>query len=268
MFIIYWYFNKYRLLYQLNIRLSILFKGNKMNVRREFFLTLVGAFSILLSANANAQFDNRAILYKIHDIRPIKNHEAQVVACEFDATFFNRTDLNMSTISLEVSWKDDVIESTIDLEKKEEIKNSETDNNFSRRRGMSKTESLTSRNIGTSLSLPPLASQKQIVVTGRVDTDRCFLLIEDVNLNVKSCKLSAVNKDAKVDTKDTDCKDLFKYISSMNPEYYTEFKSASYQEQQREEMQEKQKEKNELNSMYNKTVSSFNRVTEMLGSMK
>lgn len=239
-----------------------------MNVRREFFLTLASVFSIILASNANAQFDNRAILYKIHDIRPVKNHEAQVVACEFDATFFNRTDLNLSTISLDMGWKDDVIESTIEIEKKEEIKNADADTGFSRRRGLSKTESLTSRNVGTSLSLPPLASQKQIVVTGRVDTDRCFLLIEDVNLNVKSCKVSTLNKDAKSDVKDTDCKELFKYISSMNPEYYTEFKSASYQDQQREEMQEKQKEKNELNSMYNKTVSSFNRVTEMLGSMK
>lgn len=229
-----------------------------MGIKNKILLSAVSGLLMSVSADAFAAADE--IIYKIHDITPVEE-DGEVKACEFGITLFNRASETVSEIRLDLGWKDEVIADAIKNEKNE--KNTAPTDTGRTRRGMS-TADFTSDVISTSVSVPPLEPSKQVSLKSKIDTDRCFLLMGDVQTIVRSCKVGGSSKDKKAGV----CSDMFKYISPQNPEYYTGFSEVSYDAQKAEEEKQNAKDLEELNQVYQGAVNSLRKVNKTLSSIR
>jgi hypothetical protein len=167
------------------------------------------------------------IIFKIHDVVPEKDADGKVVYCNVGATFFNRTIADASNVSLELKWNDNVIGDIIDIEDREEKESKRT--NTKEPRARYSTSSFTSRDVTTLLKLPPIKRNQQITLRAKIDTDRCFILLEDMDINVVNCG-TLVDSTAK-----GACNKYFQYISPKVGEYYKDFKEISWKEELVEE---------------------------------
>ena len=59
-----------------------------------------------------------AVLFKVHDIKPLKNRDGKITNCEFNITFFNRSNKNVDNATVNLTWKDEAIGHVIEDEKK------------------------------------------------------------------------------------------------------------------------------------------------------
>ena len=84
-----------------------------MKIQNKFWLGVAG---LLLSAGvANAQNadvaaeeESEAILFKVHDISPVKGGiDGEVTSCEFYVTFYNRSKKDIANAQVDLSWMDD-----------------------------------------------------------------------------------------------------------------------------------------------------------------
>lgn len=229
-----------------------------MNVSQKFVLTMISGAALFAAADAYAASE---VIYKIHDITPVKQ-DNEIVSCDFSVTFFNRATQTVSNLSLDIGWKDEVIEDRIKEEKKEKIV--DENDNFQGYSGRSKTEEFTSKVVSTNLSVPPLLSEKQISVKGSVKTNRCFLLLQEPEIVVRSCKFGVGNMDTNAGV----CKRLFKFVNPQQGEYYTDFKTVSYDIQKKEDKQHSLNEQKDLDKLYNNALSSVKRISQTLNSMQ
>lgn len=76
----------------------------------------------------------------------------------------------------------------------------------------------------------------------KVNTDRCFLLLNDVEINVSNCTTGGSGATATGGRGSNACGDIFRFVSVSNPEYYTEFSAVSMQEIQTQEQTQAEKE--------------------------
>lgn len=202
--------------------------------------------SFLCVGAANAADD--AVLFKIHDIVPVKNADGVVTSCDLGATFYNRTANNISDISLTFVWLDEVIADEIVQEERVEKENKRANRRSSSRFS---TASYNEKDVIFNLKLPPLKSYQQITLKSKVNTDRCFLLLNDMEINVNSCRIG----DGK-----SDCKGLFNFISVKNPEYYTDFQIISPEEQKAKETSMQDQQKQELNATYDQALEAIREI--------
>ena len=49
-----------------------------------------------------------AILFKIHDIKPIENSDGVVTSCQYTATFYNRSPFNLRQAKMNLEWTDKI----------------------------------------------------------------------------------------------------------------------------------------------------------------
>ena len=229
-----------------------------MNLQKTLILSLVGAVAV--SGVCSAQEQHPEIIYKIHDVSPVKE-DNKIVACNFSVTFFNRAPQMVSNLSLNFAWQDDVIDDQIKAEKQEKVM--DANGNFAGYNGKSKTEEFTPKKIAIDVSVPPLASEKQISIKSNIKTDRCFLLMQKPTLSVTNCRYGSGKEDS-IGV----CKDLFTYISPVQGEYFSEFKAISYEQEQQEQDDKAQKEKAELENIYENALNSVKRLNNTLSSMQ
>lgn len=204
-----------------------------------------------------------AILFKIHEIQPLKNAEGMVIACNFNATFYNRSPKDISNASLRLSWRDEAISSVISDEKKERaaqepgrIVGNQT----------SYTERVTPAEISATIDLPALKAYKQITLHSKIQADRCFLLLNDATFTVNSCQASETTGIRGASA--SNCGGLFNFVSAKNPEYYREFKKISYNDEKVIKQSEKEKDQKELNKAYNDAVDSLTSISNTLARIK
>lgn len=205
----------------------------------------------LLGMNAAFAADD-AVLFKIHDIIPIKNSDGVVTSCDLGATFYNRTSNNISDISLTFVWLDEVIADEITQEDRMQKENKRANRRTSSRFS---TASYNDKDVVFNLKLPPLKSYQQITLKSKVNTDRCFLLLNDMEINVNSCRIG----DGKAD-----CKGLFNFVSVKNPEYYTDFQVISPEEQKAKEASMLDQQKQELNATYDQTLEAIKEISNSI----
>ena len=140
----------------------------------------IGLASYIGAASAAEE----GVLFKIHDIIPVKNADGIVVSCELGATFYNRTESELTNAALTLSWDDEVVAEAINQEERNarEIKRTP-------RRNVPRynTASYNTKDISLNLRLPPIKSHQQVSLKAKVVTDRCFLLLNDVNISVTKC---------------------------------------------------------------------------------
>lgn len=214
-----------------------------------------------------------AVLFKVHDINPVNEKKDGVEACDFYVTFYNRSPKDINGAVLDLTWIDNSLIEVINDERDEnQDKNNKSGNVDSR---SSVSESAHPIDLTATIDMPALKSYKQITTRSRIKTDRCFLLLEDLALNVRSC--NAKNEPSAPSGQiisgggmggNQGCNGLFRFISSKSPEYYVEFKNISYDEQKAEERQQRASEEQELESKYRTAVDGFGRLSSTLAEIK
>lgn len=188
----------------------------------------MGLASFIGFANAA---DN-VVLFKIHDVVPVKNADGLVVSCDFGATFYNRSPNEINNASLNLVWADEVVADAIN---QEERNNREAQRSKRRNTPRYGTATYNSNSVSLNLRLPPIKSNQQVSLKSKVATDRCFLLIGDMEINVNSCNV--VPKEGAVTTTTTPemCKNLFRNVGPKSSEYYSDFLPISVEAQRAEE---------------------------------
>lgn len=218
-----------------------------------------------------ANTKDEAVLFKVHDITPVKGRDKDgaVESCDFYVTFYNRSNKDINGAVLDLTWLDDSLIDIIDAEKAESAEK------ITRGEGVDPNYSYTQNdnptNLTATIDMPAIKSYKQITVRSRIKTDRCFVLLEDLSMNVKSCSTKNEPGAGTVSVgmgANAGCNGLFRFVSSKNPEYYMEFKSISYDEQKAEERKQRVNEEQSMEENYRKAIEGFDRLSNVLAEIK
>lgn len=290
---------------------------NSKNVflRKDFLMTnkmlfgLAGLLSMVISTHTSAQLTSvdgnnkqglraefeqeptinpvfvnkpQVILFKIHHIKPVVDAEGTVSACEYTATFYNRTPVNIRQAKIQLGWTDKISElysvDNVDFDEKKIIDSEKNDEEEEDAAPEAQKQSAANENLGTfrsTLSVPALGSLKQVSVRGQVDTDKCFALFDNIKFNVSSC--SILGQDTTTETRrgrvDADkdqlnCAALFAYVNSKHPEYYSEFKQMSYEEQVAQEKSVEEQEKEMIQNISKEISKNFEETDTILEEIK
>lgn len=215
--------------------------------KKKLFLSLCIFGSILNTTPAVSLDNDAAILVKVHDIKPVKNERGITTHCEFMTTIHNRTSNDMSGINIELNWFDEAANDAIEQERSMDTSN------------MRRTKDFISSDIRASVNVPVLQKNTQKSIPSKINTNRCFALMEDAEINVKSCKSNATNK-----KDDIACTSLFTYVSSKSPEYYTEFLNISFDEQKNRDAQNQEKISNELDEVFKTIEENMQKTSRLL----
>ena len=232
----------------------------------------------------NPVFVNKpqVILFKIHNIKPVTNAEGNVSACEYTATFYNRTPVNIRQAKIQLGWTDKISElysvDNLDFDEKKIANTEKNDEEQEDIAPETQKQSAPNEDLGTFrsvLNVPALGSLKQVSVRGQVDTDKCFALFDNIKFSVSSCNI--LGQDTATETRrgriDADkdqlnCAALFAYVNSKHPEYYSEFKQMSYEEQLAQEKTVEEQEKEMIQNI-NKAISkNFDETDTILEEIK
>lgn len=200
------------------------------------------------------------VLFKIHDVTPVKNDDGLVTSCSFGATFYNRSPYTLKSVRLNLSWEDESIANSIAREKNENVRK----NN----RKSSETENRTSTVVSTAVNLYNLAPKTQKTLRAKVDSDRCFLLLNDVQYDASDCSITAAEGTENPYMGNEKCTSFFEFVSTENPEYYREFKAISYSEEKANDSAGRSKDRSEINRLYDETMEEFNNVKTALSGIK
>ena len=216
----------------------------------------------LVSFIGNVSAAEDTVLFKVHDIVPVKNADGNVVSCDIGATFYNRTANEIKNASLNLVWTDEVIGEAINQEERS-AKEAQRANR--RNTPRYNTASYTDKSIVLKLRLPPLKSYQQITLKSKVNTNRCFLLLNDMEIDVLNCGNSSGDKNTKSPSfVQSNCDGLFTYISPASPEYYYDFQAISVAEQTAQEDTLLQSKKDALNSAYQDALKQLDEVNKTL----
>ena len=224
------------------------------------FLTSVLMTPFLCATIANAEPETttsapaEVVLFKIHDIVPEKDADGKVLYCNIGATFFNRTKSDLANVAMNLVWEDEVISDTIEQEERSLREQRRANPRAATSRYP--TSALNDRTITMSLRLPPIKMNQQVSLKAKVSTERCFLLLNDMEINISNCgNIDGATKGSR------DCNNLFRYISPKMPEYYQEFKEKSLEEETAEEDSLLDTTKKEMEESYNETIQAIRNIT-------
>jgi len=163
------------------------------------------------------------VIFKIHDIVPEKDVEGNVTSCNISVTFFNHYSKALSNTQISLTWEDEAIDDIINQEDHEQKEKLHRDPNAAAPRYP--TSKTTSPIVSTIVKLPLINANQQISLKNKVNTDRCFLLLGDVDFKVNSCSFAGEN------STDRNCRANFNYITPQDPQYFSEFKEISYEQE-------------------------------------
>ena len=217
--------------------------------------------------------DAEVVLFKIHDIKSLKNLNNEVTDCEFNISFYNRSDTYVEGASLLLEWKDEAIEDVINSEEQNNEnfarQMSEEGNNFSTQRSQLTTGILVSPSLITNVRVPALQPYRQITLKSKLSSDRCFLMLNEAKYTLTQCLLPNKASGVRSANKEQEqCQNLFRMVSVKDPEYYREFKKVSFNEDRKLQYQMKQRESEELGQIYEKAVSGLSRATDIIGQIR
>lgn len=215
-----------------------------------------------------------AVLFKVHDIKPLKNRDGKITNCEFNITFFNRSNKNVDNATVNLTWKDEAIGNVIEDEKELAKRKMEMEN-YNENGGafaepVSETEGITPVSLTTSIRIPPLQPYRQVSLKSKLASDRCFLMLNDAEFSLENC--SAVDPEQSGMTMQSAgaaaCDNLFRFVSARDPEYYREFKKVSFNEEKKIKQNDRKKEEQELTETYDKAVSNLSKATDIMGQIR
>lgn len=242
-------------------RSDLILWSRKMNLVNKF-ITSVFAFgmALCLTTASFAEEKNKeiektsdadAILFRIENIKPLANDQGLTDRCSFLITVYNRMEKKIEKIDLDFRWKDAIAKKyqivDDDVKVVENMKDAET-------------------YINKHVELEEVYPHQQKSFEEMVETDKCFLLLDQLEYKVNDC----IAEGDIIKTKNNQklnrgsCIERFNYINSKNPEYYSEFKDVpdSVLEQQAEEA--KAHELSGIENAYNQALENLGKVKEEL----
>ena len=235
-----------------------------MKINAKFVMPVMALTMIFFNSNAfGAPADgkkeeaNGEIIFKIHDVVPEKNADGKVVYCNIGATFFNRAKTDVANLALSLNWTDDVIGDIIDIEDREEKEKKK--DKFKGAKPRYSTSNFTSKSVSVFLKLPRIKVNQQITMKTKVDTDRCFILLNDMDVEVSNCGTLGTGTSDR-----SSCSNYFRYISPKMGEYYTEFKKISLDEQIDEEEKQIVQLQDDVKKLYDETLHALEMITHPL----
>ncbi|MFV0626901.1 MAG: hypothetical protein ACK5N8_06110 [Alphaproteobacteria bacterium] len=125
---------------------------------------------------------DEAILFKIQDISPVKNSDGKVTSCDYSAVFFNRTNDTLTGASLDFIWEDKTLEELANEDKPAEDQRARSYNN----------RTTDENKISSSIEISNIKSLRQATIRSRIQSDRCFVLMEEMTVKPKSCTMELV----------------------------------------------------------------------------
>lgn len=221
--------------------------------------------------------DAGTIIFRIENIQPIKDKHGEVKQCSYVVTAYNRLNHMVKEANLDFVWNDNITGQYIQkIDESSKLSPDEITENLSSESGKNTpTKSLKSapqfKPITAAVKLFNIAPHSQKSFSNTVDTDKCFLLFDNLNYRVKNCSLEGeetVVKDNRVVQNGGSCADKFNYINSKNPEYYAEFGDVPENIVQDQIEDEKNMEMDKINAHYNEAVSSLEKVNNTLINMR
>ena len=231
-----------------------------------------GEFSSKIASGENV------VLFKIHDVTPIKNEDGVLTDCEFGLTLYNRSPKSVDSATIDLSWADEGISSVIDDEDKKE--NDEIAagkvNSFTQAR-QPKTETFETKTLTTSVVLPQIKPFRQVSLKSKIKSDRCFLMIENAEFSFSNCAVSDTSASTGSGRRlvsggrtsgMSECQTLFRFVSPKDPEYYREFQKVSFNEEAAQRLEARKKDIDELEENYNQMMKNLGGVVETLDSIK
>lgn len=196
-----------------------------------------------------------AIIFRIEDIKPVTNDEGLVDSCSFVLTAYNRMSKGVQEADISLKWVDNI-------SGKYAVKDGEIAINKG-------ADAQTV--VQTSMLIKNIPSKSQKSFAGKVETNKCFLLFDNLEYTVNHCmnvgdKVDV--KDSKIVSREAGCTNNFDYINSTNPEYYSEFKDIP---ESVIEMQNEAEKKNELAKVdgeYTVIKDNLQKAATILGEIK
>ncbi len=252
-----------------------------MNIAKKFLYSTLLLACVSFVPNAQAQTEEmsskpRSVLFKIHEITPVLNAEGLVTNCDFMVTVYNRTNDSLRPSKIDMGWSDEV--SNIYLADNEEKAEKKAVNVNTRRSAYNRTPQQEEKKLGdvvTTVDVPALGSYKQVSVKASVKTEKCFMLLDNLEFKISACGI--VGKDEETTSRrrnndisavSTECANLFEYIDSQNPEYHGEFKNISFSEQEKQIAEDKKHDISDLEDKYNKVVKNFEKAEKIISNIQ
>lgn len=236
-----------------------------MNLFNKVLLHTLSAVVICFSVNdVKAQVSDgdkadsskaNAIIFRIEDIKPVTNDEGLVDSCSFVLTAYNRMSKGVQEADISLKWVDNI-------SGKYAIKDGEIAVN---KGAAAQTV------VQTSMLIKNISPKSQKSFAGKVDTNKCFLLFDNLEYTVNHCmnvgdKVDV--KDSKIVSREAGCTNNFDYISSTNPEYYSEFKDVPESVVEMQNEAEKKNELAKINEQYDVIMGDFSKVSKILAEIK
>lgn len=234
--------------------------GNKKNFVSALALVLAGGLFI-----SSAKAADEVILFKIHDVQPIKNDDGHLVGCDYNATFYNRSNTVLKSANLDFVWFDDTVNELAQQEQKKDEQKNSRKNSSQNKKKTSNVNSSDSFSVSSSIELTNLGAFQQKTIHSKLSSDRCFLLIGDVSLTASNCQTEGEKSST---SGNKNCNALFQYVSPSNGEYYSEFKPISPDEEKLQQENQRVQQRNKINQAYGETLAQFKKVSEALSAIK
>ena len=231
--------------------------GNK----NTFLSALAFAMAGCICAPASWAADD-VVLFKIHDVTPVENADGLTASCKYGITFYNRSSYTLKNARLSLSWQDEGISKVIEEEKQD------TKNNRNSRSKKSETEAVTPNTVVSAITISNLGPKQQKSFQQTLNSDRCFLLMGNVNFTAGDCSVASSGENSENPYSGDQCSSFFQFVSPENPEYYRDFGPISYTQEKTNAAEERTKDRSEINKLYEETLSEFNKVKSTLAEIK
>lgn len=191
-----------------------------------------------------------AILFRIENIKPVENENGLTEKCTFILTVYNRTQKEVEEAEIDLFWRDEI-------SAKYKIENDEV---------MAVSKEAATTVIHKNMLLEKIFPHEQKSFEGEVETDKCFLLLDQVEYKVNTCIAAGDNIPVK-DNKRLgvgSCTGSFDYINSKNPEYYSEFKDVPESVLEKQAEENKARELSGIENAYDAAEEGLENITAEL----
>ena len=211
-------------------------------------LTLIGILSLGFTTPSFAEEGNKesneenvdeAVLLKVHDIIPTKDNDNKTTGCEFKTTIYNRSNANVNEIDFTLKWSDE----SIKFQPKKDVN--------------PEFEVYNEPDIEANIKIPSLQAFRQKTIKSQVSSSQCFLLMKSPEMLINNCSV----QDRK---SQLSCQALFRFVPSIDPQYYTEFKPISVNEQATIEMAQKEADRKDISDLFNQIETDINKMSRIL----
>lgn len=233
--------------------------SKKMNLISKFIASGLACGMVLASTSLaradEATSRSDGIIFRIENIKPITNEEGMTSQCEFYVTVYNRMDKDVKEAELSLAWTDNV-------SAKYKVEN----NKLQVEKDKEKAKFVVSKTI----TLKEIAPHQQKSFKEVVDTDKCFLLFDQVEYKVPSCFTGGDDVKMKNNKRMSNgsCTGMFDYINSQNPEYYSEFKDVPESDLQKMAEEQDKSETQAIEDLYKSTVENMDKVSKNLRKIR